>query len=89
MIVDERCEQPLLVFEVDVKRALGDAGRKRNLRHAGAVEALGKENLTRALQDLRPLVAFRASPFPGNRRIRHKTPVKSNRTVRFSVDLTF
>ena len=47
-----------LLVEVDVERALGDAGAPRDLAHAGRVEALVEEHLACALHDLAALGAF-------------------------------
>jgi hypothetical protein len=51
-VLDHGFEQPALVGEVDVKRALGDARRTRNLVHAGPIKAQIHEHLSRAVQNL-------------------------------------
>ena len=50
----------LLALEIDVERALGDAGLAGDVVHAGGVEALGQEQRPRALDDLAPLGAVLA-----------------------------
>ena len=57
LFVDDRLEQLLLVLEIDVERALGDAGRAGDVAHAGGVEASGQEDRPRALDDLAPFGA--------------------------------
>jgi len=52
---DNGAEQLVFVGEVDVKRALGDAGGARDLVHAGAVKAQIHEYLAGAIEDLPPL----------------------------------
>ena len=54
-VLDDGFEQPVLVGEVDVERALGDAGGARDLVHAGAVKAQIHEHLARAVQNLAAL----------------------------------
>ena len=53
--LDDRLEQPVLVGEVDIERALGDAGGAGDLAHAGAVEAEIHEDLSRAVENLAAL----------------------------------
>src|SRR5262249_54328350 len=50
-------EQLLLVLEVDVEGALGDAGRFGDVGHAGGVEPAGQEDLPCAIDNLAPLGA--------------------------------
>src|ERR1700710_450683 len=52
LFLDDRLEQPVLVGEVDVERAFGDAGRARDFVHAGAVKTEIHENLASAVQNL-------------------------------------
>src|SRR5262249_20915422 len=54
-LLDDCLEQVVLVSEVDVERALRDAGYTRDLTHAGAVEAEIEEHPARAVEDLLPL----------------------------------
>ena len=42
-LLDDGLEQLLLVSEIHIERALGDAGGAGNVVHAGRVEALGQE----------------------------------------------
>ena len=56
-LLDDGFEQRALVGEVDVKRALGDAGGARDLAHAGAVKTEIHEHLAGAVQDLAALGA--------------------------------
>ena len=82
-----------LAVEVDVERALRDAGDPRDLVHAGGVEAVRQEHLARAIEDLTPLGAvlardavsasaasLRGRPRSGSRRLLPKY----DRTVRSS-----
>ena len=57
-LLDDRFEQFLFVLEIDVERALGDAGGAGDIVHAGGVEALGEEHVSGAVDDLTPLGAF-------------------------------
>jgi hypothetical protein len=56
-LLDDGFEQAALVGEVNVQRALGDAGGAGNLAHAGAVKAEIHENRAGAVQYLAPLGA--------------------------------
>ena len=56
-LLDDGLEQPVLVGEIDVERALGDAGGAGDLAHAGAVEAQIHEDLAGAVEDLPALGA--------------------------------
>ena len=49
-LLDDGLEQPMLVGEIDVERALRDAGRAGDLAHAGAVEAQIQEQLARPVE---------------------------------------
>ena len=60
LVLDDGLKQLLLALEVDVERALGDAGLARDRVHAGGVEALRQEQRARALDDLAPLGVFLA-----------------------------
>ena len=51
-LLDDRFEQLFLVLEIDIERALGDAGRAGNVVHAGGVETLREEDRAGALNDL-------------------------------------
>ena len=51
-ILDHGFEKPALVGEVDVERALGNAGGARDLVHAGPIKAQIHEHLSRAVQNL-------------------------------------
>ncbi len=51
-LLDHGLEQLLLVFEVDVERALRDAGGAGDVVHAGGIEALGQEDRAGAFDDL-------------------------------------
>ncbi len=55
LLLDDGLEQPVLVGEIDVERALGDAGGAGDLAHAGAVEAEVHEDLAGAVEDLAAL----------------------------------
>ena len=55
-VLDDGFEQPVLVGEIDVERALGDAGGAGDLVHAGPIKAQIHEHLAGAVQDL---TAFR------------------------------
>ena len=50
-------EQLILVLEIDVERALGDAGRLGDIAHAGGIEAARHEHRAGALDDLPPFGA--------------------------------
>ena len=70
LLLDDGLEQLLLALEIDVERALGDAGLARDLAHAGGIEALGQEHRPRALDDLAPLGAVLADgASTGGRRV--------------------
>src|SRR5262249_12025991 len=60
-LLDDGLEQPALVVEVDIERALGDAGGPRDLAHAGAVKAQIHEHLAGAVDDLPALGGIRFS----------------------------
>src|SRR5205814_1361515 len=51
----DRLEQLFLALEVDVERALRDAGLAGDVAHAGGVEPLRQEHRARALDDLAAL----------------------------------
>jgi len=53
--LEDRFEQPALVSEVDIERALGDARRTRNFVHARPIKAQIHEHLSRAVQNLAAL----------------------------------
>ena len=55
LLLDDGLEQLLLALEVDVERALGDAGLAGDVAHAGGIEALRQEHAARAVDDLAPL----------------------------------
>jgi hypothetical protein len=57
LLLDDRLEQRALVGEIDVERALGDAGGTRDLAHAGAVEAQIQEDFSRTVENLAALGA--------------------------------
>ena len=57
-LLDDGLEQIFLVLEIDIERALGDAGRAGNVVHARGIEALGQKHGARAVDDLTPLGAF-------------------------------
>ena len=56
-LLEDGFEQRALVGEINVERALGDAGRARDLAHAGPVKTQIHEHLTGAVQDLAALGA--------------------------------
>ena len=56
-LLDDGFEQPVLVGEIDVQRALGDAGGAGDLAHAGAVKPEIHEDLAGAVEDLPALRA--------------------------------
>src|SRR6195256_6173992 len=56
--LDDCLEQPVLVGEIDVERALGNAAGAGDLAHAGAVKAEVHEYLARAVQNLAAFCAF-------------------------------
>ena len=58
LLLDDGFEQPVLVGEINVQRALGDAGRSRDFAHAGAVKSEIHEDLAGSVEDLTPLRAF-------------------------------
>jgi hypothetical protein len=58
LLLDDGFEQLLLVFEIHIERALGDAGGAGNVVHAGGVEALRQKDCAGALDDLAPLGAI-------------------------------
>src|SRR5262249_25581508 len=58
LLLEDRLEQAVLVGEVDIKGALGDAAGARNLAHAGAVKTKVHEHLARAVEDLAAFCAF-------------------------------
>src|SRR5262245_35748553 len=64
LFLEGRLEQAVLVGEVDIEGALGDAAGARDLAHAGAVKAEVHEHLARAVEDL---AAFCAFLFAGSR----------------------
>ena len=67
-LLDDGFEQPVLVGEIDVERALGDAGGAGDLAHAGAVKAEIHENLAGAVENLPALRAvFVAGEVEGSR----------------------
>ena len=56
-LLDDGFEQPVLVGEIDVERALGDAGGAGDFAHAGAVKAEVHEDLAGAVENLAALGA--------------------------------
>ena len=56
-LLDDGFEQLLLVLEIHIERALGDAGGAGNVVHAGGVEALSEKDRAGALDDLAPFGA--------------------------------
>ena len=57
LLLEDGFEQRAFVGEVDVKRALGDLRRARDLAHAGAVKTEIHEHLAGSVQDLAALGA--------------------------------
>ena len=55
LFLDQRFEQLFLVGEVDIDRALGDAGFARDVVHRGGFEALVDEDTAGAFDDLAAL----------------------------------
>ena len=55
LLLDNGLEQPVLVGEIDVQRALGDARGAGDLAHAGAIKAQVHEHLARAVENLTAL----------------------------------
>jgi len=62
-------KQPLLVFEIDVKRALGHARCAGDLAHAGGVKALGQKDPPGAFDDLAPLAPSSSATIGATRSI--------------------
>ncbi len=74
MVIDQRGEQVLLVGEIDIDRALGNARLARDVVHAGGIESIALEHTPGTCQNL---LAF------GRVFARRKTPGGIARTARF------
>ncbi len=57
-LFDNRFEQLLFVFEIDIERALGDPGGTSDVVHAGGIEALRQKYRAGAADDLTALGAI-------------------------------
>lgn len=66
LLVDECREELFLILEIDIERPLRDPGLARNVADAGRVKSEGREDASRAIEDLAALfwIFARAKPPP-------------------------